>query len=44
MIGFNNESFDNKLLAAYDINILEEKSFDLLKAIKEVTGTNKGLG
>lgn len=43
-IGFNNESFDNKLLAAHGINIPEEKSFDLLKAIKEVTGTQKGLG
>ncbi|MDD2290633.1 MAG: hypothetical protein PHV52_00005 [Aliarcobacter sp.] len=43
-IGFNNESFDNKLLAAHGINISEEKSFDLLKAIKEVTGTNKGFG
>lgn len=44
VIGFNNESFDNKLLAAHGINIPEEKSFDLLKAIKEITGTNKGLG
>lgn len=43
-IGFNNESFDNKLLAAHNINIPEEKSFDLLKAIKEVIGTQKGLG
>lgn len=43
-IGFNNENFDNKLLAAHGINIPEEKSFDLLKAIKEVTGTFKGLG
>lgn len=43
-IGFNNENFDNKLLVAHSINIPEEKSFDLLKAIKEVTGTFKGLG
>lgn len=43
-IGFNNENFDNQLLAAHNINIPEEKSFDLLKAIKEVTGTTKGLG
>lgn len=44
IIGFNNENFDNKLLVAHGINIPEEKSFDLLKAIKEVTGTFKGLG
>lgn len=43
-IGFNNENFDNKLLEAHGINIPEEKSFDLLKAIKEVTGTTKALG
>ena len=44
VIGFNNKNFDNKLLAAHGINIPEEKSFDLLVAIEEVTGTKKGLG
>jgi hypothetical protein len=44
VIGFNNESFDNKLLVAHGIDIPEEKSFDLLKAIREATGTFKGLG
>lgn len=43
-IGFNNNSFDNKLLKAHGIEIPEEKSFDLLAAIKDETGTNRGLG
>ncbi len=44
IIGFNNNNFDNKLLAAHGINIPIEKSYDILAEIKKVTGTMKGLG
>ena len=44
IVGFNNNTFDNKLLLAHGINIPVEKSYDIFAGIKEATGTMKGLG
>lgn len=38
IVGYNNNRFDNRILAAHGITILPEKSYDLLEAIWRAAG------
>jgi len=41
IIGFNNQHFDDKLMAAHGYLVDEDKSWDLFLAIKEAAGAHK---